>query len=1144
MPSANPYVGPRPFETGQQLFGRAQQVAELRYLLTSERIVLLYSPSGAGKSSLVNAGLIPEMSARFDLWGPTRVNAHAPEGTRNRYAWSAIAGIEKSESHPDITLAEYAASRPRDRNPLILFDQFEEILRVDPVNVEEKEAFFHQLGELLTDRSIWALFILREDYLAPLDPFVRALPTHLQKRYRIDRLTHEMAVDAIALPAQGTGRSYAPGVVAKLARDLATERSRYIEPLQLQVVCFDLWDRMEKAGKAVIEEDDLGDVSGALRNYYDNGARNAAPDERAEREIRDWFENQLIAPDGIRNQVRGDGLASQYIASLLDSYLVRVEPRGDTPWYELAHDRLVEPVRSSNAVWFEDHLSKVQKVAKAWARQDRPPGLLLLNEDLAQAEQWASEQKSLTPVEQRFLEESRNAQRVVDEKAEQERKLREALRRSRSQRLGMAALLRKDENFSLACLLSVEAFRTMDTYEARHALLTVAQGSRFLTETTFFSAPMAGSAAMVFSENGRVLVVRNHHEISLWDVEMVQRLGFVERAPLDAPAFPHAQDCALSPDGEVLAFSNAFGSRLFLTRLESLEQMQELVLPNADENVTAIAFYPSGKQLAAGTNKGSVWFWESLEPEIPGFTLHGDSGAITGLAFSPNGTVLATASFNAHAALWDLESRQQRFPPIPLGENSLYWAVRCSPGGTLVAAGAEDSSVIRVFDARSGEDVRVVYPKTNPSCFGFTPNGNWLAIGRLDGEIELVRIGEGDLHLTSPKLDGHAKRTRALWSDLSGKMVSASDDGSLRKWDLDVVSPLSGASGPTPNFVSNLAFNPVSGVLAMAGSDESGGAVWFIDPATGLRQREPLRTNGETTHGVAFSSDGKLMATGGLDAVSGLEGGWKLWDAASGMEVGSSAQRMEYVNKIAFNPDGARIATMQTSHGLQLWRAATGEPLGEALATKNTRAYSGTVRGEVAFSPDGRKVAAAEPLTVFDVETGAEVIGRMTSPLHGFAEYLAFSPDGKVLASINKEGEVRLWDPTTMEYGELLGAFWLEPAGIAWGHDGKTLIAGAGGEFRIWDVSTGQPLGEPFHGERDFDDFTKLALSPGGAYLALTTLVSKRVHFWRLSPEFLISLARKRSGRNLSLREWKQYMDEGALYRKTWDDLPGTEGIL
>src|SRR5580765_8193852 len=107
----NPYVGPKPFEVGQPLFGRDREVSELRYLLTSERIVVLYSPSGAGKSSLVQAGLIPKVRERFDVWGPSRVNQTPPPGTENRYVWSTIAGLEKSSSVAPICLKEYVSRR-------------------------------------------------------------------------------------------------------------------------------------------------------------------------------------------------------------------------------------------------------------------------------------------------------------------------------------------------------------------------------------------------------------------------------------------------------------------------------------------------------------------------------------------------------------------------------------------------------------------------------------------------------------------------------------------------------------------------------------------------------------------------------------------------------------------------------------------------------------------------------------------------------------------------------------------------------------------------------------------------------------------------------------------------------------------------
>src|SRR5262249_43854215 len=144
---ANPYVGPRPFETGRHIFGRDREIDDLYYLLSADRIVLLHSPSGAGKSSLVQAGLIPRLSGRFDVWGPTRVNLQPPEGLAGvvtRYVRSAILGFEQGipearrrdeEQIVQLSLAEYVKGRPRRRsapeNIILLFDQFEEVLTAD-----------------------------------------------------------------------------------------------------------------------------------------------------------------------------------------------------------------------------------------------------------------------------------------------------------------------------------------------------------------------------------------------------------------------------------------------------------------------------------------------------------------------------------------------------------------------------------------------------------------------------------------------------------------------------------------------------------------------------------------------------------------------------------------------------------------------------------------------------------------------------------------------------------------------------------------------------------------------------------------------------------------------------------------------------
>jgi hypothetical protein len=210
----NPYVGPRPFQSGEPIFGRSQEVRDLYYLLNAERIVLLYSPSGAGKSSLVQAGLTPRLRENhFDVWRAVRVNAEpTPGASGNRYVRSTLASLEEglpprlqrdAAALDAMNLEQYVDTRPRKPgappNVALIFDQFEEILTVDPLARQAKEEFFTQLGGLLLRRDVWALFMIREDYLAPLDLYRPLLPTQLRSRFRLDLLGLDAAREAIEL---------------------------------------------------------------------------------------------------------------------------------------------------------------------------------------------------------------------------------------------------------------------------------------------------------------------------------------------------------------------------------------------------------------------------------------------------------------------------------------------------------------------------------------------------------------------------------------------------------------------------------------------------------------------------------------------------------------------------------------------------------------------------------------------------------------------------------------------------------------------------------------------------------------------------------------------------------------------------------
>ena len=456
----NPYVGPRAFRYGERLYGRTRELGEISDLLVAERIVLLYSPSGAGKSSLLEAGLRATLGERdFAVLPTIRVGHDVPPAlvgldVRNRYVLSTLLSLEEGRA-PEQQLASEQLARARiadylqrwedeltpGADPCLLFDQFEELFTVDPTDQTAKASFLDELGAALRDRGRWVLFAMREELVAQLDPYVSAMPSRFSSRYRLDLLGPAAARLAMQAPTRSAGVEFTDAAANLLVDDLrrvkvqrgemvSEDLGAAVEPVQLQVVCRRLWDTLP-ADASTIEPADvaaLGDVDNALADYYDDQLRAiAASTGVAEREIRGWVDDALITAQGFRAQVLdGPGAGGvTVLRELEDAHLVRADQRRGARWYELAHDRLVQPIRASNSAWGEEHLGPLQREAQFWDSQSRPQGLLMQGEALTQAEAWAAEHPDeLSTLDHDYLD----ACRAEAERADRERR---AARRTR-----------------------------------------------------------------------------------------------------------------------------------------------------------------------------------------------------------------------------------------------------------------------------------------------------------------------------------------------------------------------------------------------------------------------------------------------------------------------------------------------------------------------------------------------------------------------------------------------------------------------------------------------------------------------------------------------------------------------------------------
>src|SRR5215470_356656 len=216
----NPYVGPRAFAIGEELPNRQDEARELADLVIAERVVLLHSPSGAGKTSLMQAAVMPMLeSDGFHPVGPARVDKQPLDKSihgriRNRYVYSIALYLlgNPHQSSPELeplTLEQvlHRAVPPTEKAetespPVLIVDQFEEILTLDPTDWEAQEQFFADLRAVLTRRRWWLLLAMREDFMGGLDRYLPLIPGHLRTTYRLDFLTPAEARAAVQRPAE------------------------------------------------------------------------------------------------------------------------------------------------------------------------------------------------------------------------------------------------------------------------------------------------------------------------------------------------------------------------------------------------------------------------------------------------------------------------------------------------------------------------------------------------------------------------------------------------------------------------------------------------------------------------------------------------------------------------------------------------------------------------------------------------------------------------------------------------------------------------------------------------------------------------------------------------------------------------------
>lgn len=392
METREPYVGARPF-TGAEagmFFGRLRESYQVLNLVVVNSVLLLYGPSGTGKSSFFNARIVPLLEEQgFEIFPPLRVynppgSGVRPEEVKNVFVFNALRRC--AEHHPDFmqlahkTLADYLGEMERRSDPVgqpapraLVFDQSEELFHIHPERWQHRQEFFQQVREALdNDRRLRVVFILREDSLGEFLRYTELLPQRWQERFRLNRMNKAEALEALVGPLERAGRVFGKGAAEKLIDELSTIRvvdetgsvkvasGEFVEPVQLQLIGQALWQSLRPDEKVVTSERlaKLGDLDDTLIAFYDEVIRSVAQaNAEDEGEIRRWLEDNFITPaDTLQQVTRGDretkGLSNAVLDELLRRHLIRAETMRGVSWIELSHYRFVPPIRQSNARYF------------------------------------------------------------------------------------------------------------------------------------------------------------------------------------------------------------------------------------------------------------------------------------------------------------------------------------------------------------------------------------------------------------------------------------------------------------------------------------------------------------------------------------------------------------------------------------------------------------------------------------------------------------------------------------------------------------------------------------------------------------------------------------------------------------------------
>jgi WD40 repeat protein len=1168
-----PYRGLLPYEQAHEAVfcGRGRLTATLAGTLAQAGLVMVTGPSGAGKTSLLQAGLMPALARGVQVPGSS--------------SWRRIA--MKAGTHPFTELADRLAQLD-DRDPAVIrkgladasgdahllisqiiedagaarlvlvIDQFEEIFAAtDQDGARERAAFIDAVCAAATrpaaprgEPPALVVIAVRGDYwdrCAAYPGLVRAMQ---QDQVVVGPMTDADLRQVITGPAQASGLTVEPDLVEAILADLrsATDTGPGALPLLSQALML-TWERRDGAQLTRRGFQDAGNQAGIAR----------AIEVTAETAYRDLTEDQqAIAREAFRRMTATgpDGRPARRAATSRELHSGRPKsewPEVDAVLEAFARGRLLV-LDTGRAEIAHDVLLQAWPRLRGWLAEDET-SMILYGQLADDAAQWRSSGGDRTLLYRGVqLTATAQAARVWDadpdrypalstSEADFLRASGRALTRGRWRRRTLAAM---------AVVLVIAALAGAGI-AVKHARTSAAQQStantaqRLAAQSTALDAADPVTAALLAGAAWRLAPTAQAR------YSLLQSLAQPVRGVLAASSGV-VTALAYNPDGSTLAAGYS-GGAIRLWDLASHRPVsatswgatplalaftgggKELEVADADAagtwNLTdqaritahpfaspargnAVAFSPDGQTVATGGADGNVRLWNAATQQEIGPPMSSDAKPVAAVSFSPDGTLVAAGSADGNVQLWDTATQQEAGTALIAGATQVA-ALTFSPDGKLLATGGQDGAV-RLWDVATLSQAGTTMATGGAvSALAFGPGGTTLASAESDGATELWNVTTQTQTGAALTVQGSAGVSALAFSPGADALATGNGNGSIQLWNPagfhQPSAPLAlGSVGPGAAAGGHppAAFSADGGLLVTSNGHGTV-RVWNV---TRRRPAGPPMGSYHTVTGLALSPDGKTLAVAG----SGVQ----LWQTSTGQRIGAtlpSAGTGRY-RAVAFSPDGTMLATLGADGTARIWDVATQQPADPAMTVDGP----GTAGGAVAFSPDGKTLATAGAggqVELWNVAT-RQRLGKPMPAGPGLA-MLAFSPGGGTLATAAGDGSVRLWNVTTQqEIGAPMTADAQPVFAVTFGPGGGTLAtAGGDGSVRIWDVATQQEIGAPM--TAGIQPVYAAAFGPGGRTLA-TAGGDGTARTWDVAfPANLVQAACGIASRSLTRQQWADY---------------------